>query len=425
MSGGPYDVIVIGGGPAGATTATLTAKAGHRTVVFDKGRHPRFHIGESLMPDTYWPFERIGMIPKLKASNFVKKFSVQFVSASGRETQPFYFFKVNPHESSQTWQVVRSEFDKMMLDNAADHGAEIVEDAAVTDVILEGSRAVGVKVCRSGGAETEIRGRVVVDGSGQSTVIGRKLGIKRVESRLRNGSIFAHYKNARRDAGIDEGATLVIYTPDAKGWFWYIPLPDNVVSVGIVRPAEVLFGAKDRTPAEILDEQIAACRPLADRLADAWKCSDVHVTRDFSYRSTRCAGDGWTLVGDAFAFLDPIYSSGVFLALKSGEFAADAIIEGLAKGDTSGRQLGSWGPRLCRGMEAIRKIVYAFYTEGFSFGQFRKQHPEYDRHITSLLIGDVFRDESVFDVFGPLGRMVPLPEENALEPAGEPALAVA
>src|SRR5258705_8054746 len=132
-----YDVIIIGGGPAGATAGTILADAGLKTLILERTRFPRFHIGESLMPETYWTFKRIGMLPRLRESNFIKKYSVQFVSASGRESQPFYFDEMNPHECSMTWQVVRSEFDKMMLDNAREHGAEVWENTNVTDVLLE------------------------------------------------------------------------------------------------------------------------------------------------------------------------------------------------------------------------------------------------------------------------------------------------
>src|SRR5215211_1632427 len=152
MSEVRYDVVVIGGGPAGATTATVLADAGRKVLVVERGNFPRFHIGESLMPETYWTFKRIGMLDRLKASNFVRKYSVQFVTASGKESQPFFFDEMNPHESAVTWQVVRSEFDRMMLDNAAEHGATAWQDANVTDVLLEPTdhddlpRATGVTV---------------------------------------------------------------------------------------------------------------------------------------------------------------------------------------------------------------------------------------------------------------------------------------
>src|SRR4051794_40269849 len=202
-----FDVVVIGGGPAGATVATLVADAGHRVLVVERGCFPRFHIGESLMPETYWTFKRLGMLPKLKQSDFVKKYSVQFVNASGKESQPFYFDEMNPHECSQTWQVVRSEFDKMMLQNAAEHGAEVWENANVNEVTFEPSdhdtlpRATGVVVTRAGKSPVRLTAKVVVDASGTSALISKKLRIREPDPMLRKASIFAHYKGARRDPG--------------------------------------------------------------------------------------------------------------------------------------------------------------------------------------------------------------------------------
>jgi flavin-dependent dehydrogenase len=420
-----FDVIVIGGGPAGATVATLLGDAGRRVLVVERGQFPRFHIGESLMPETYWTFQRLGMLPKLKQSDFVKKYSVQFVNANGKESQPFYFDEMNPHECSQTWQVVRSEFDRMMLDNAAEHGATVWQDTNVVDVLFEpaadgsgngngnghGSRlprATGVVVQRKGESPRRISAKVVVDATGTSALISKKLGIRKPDPKLRKCSIFAHYKGARRDEGKNEGATLVLALANQQGWFWYIPLPDDVASVGVVGDVDYLINGRG-TPEETLEQEIRNCPGLEGRMTSAERVSPVHVLSDFTYRADRCAGDGWVLVGDAFGFLDPIYSSGVFLALKSGEMAADAINEGLATGDLSAEHLGRWGPELATGMHAIRKLVYAYYTPGFSFGQFMRAHPEYKRNLVELLIGDVFRPE-VNAIFGPMGKMIPLPE---------------
>ena len=426
-----YDVVVIGGGPGGATVGTLLADAGRKVLILERGRFPRFHIGESLMPETYWVFKRLGMLPRLKASNFVRKHSVQFVTATGKESQPFYFDEMNPHECSVTWQVVRSEFDKMMLDNARDHGAEVWEETNVIDVLLEESdsddlpRATGVIVEKrsdsgngqrtSDNGRMTIRAKVVVDATGTNTLLARRLGIRSADPALRKASYFAQYKGGRRDEGKNEGATLVLSTASNDGWFWYIPLPDDMVSVGVVGDIDRLVTAnKGKSPEQILEEEIKNCRGLDDRMTNAKIVGPVHVLADFSYRATRCAGDGWVLVGDAFGFLDPMYSSGVFLALKSGEMAADAIDEALKHDDPSALRLSRWGDELAGGMTSIRKLVYAFYTKGFSFGKFIRDNPEFKKNLVDLLVGNVFYT-GVDDIFTTMGKTVPLPEAVPLD----------
>ena len=385
-----YDVIVIGGGPAGSTVSTLIAQRGHRVGLFERERFPRFHIGESLIPETYWVLERLGMLPKMQASRFVKKYSVQFINANGRVSAPFYFWDNKPHPCSQTWQVVRSEFDAMMLTNAREHGVDAQEGVHVLDVLFEGDRATGVRIRDAGGARREVRARVVVDASGQAALLQNRFKLRRWDPVLNKGAIWTYWKGAYRDSGRDEGATMVIQTAGRTGWFWYIPLHDDVVSVGVVAPFDYLFKGRDGHEATY-HEEVDRCAALQNRLAGAERQTGYFVTRDYSYRSTAVAGDGWVLVGDAFGFLDPLYSSGVLLALRSGEMAADAIVEGLAHGDLSARQLGKWGPGFNEGVDRMRRLVCEFY-DGFSFGRFVRAYPELRGTVTDLLIGDLFTD---------------------------------
>ena len=413
-----YDVIVIGGGPAGSTVAALLAEAGRKVLVVERTKFPRFHIGESLMPETYWIFERLGMLPKMRNSDFVKKYSVQFVTASGKESQPFFFDQRDPRECSQTWQVSRDRFDEMMLDNAAERGAEVWMEANVNEVILEPSdsddlpRAVGVVVTPKGGQPQRIGAKIVVDATGTNAMLSKRLGIRKGDPKLRKASLFAHYKGCFRDPGKNGGATLVLATNSGDGWFWYVPLSDGITSVGVVGDLSRLVN-KLNSPEQTLAEEIANCPGLAPRMENAERVGPVHVLSDFSYRATRCAGDGWVLVGDAFGFLDPMYSSGVFLALKSGEMAADAIIEAFEQNDFSATQLSKWGDELSEGMQIIRKLVYAFYTKDFSFGQFVKMYPQHRDNVTAVLVGDVFRPE-VAEVFTPMSTMAPIPESIPL-----------
>ena len=384
------DVVVIGGGPAGSTTSTLLAQQGVRVELFERERFPRFHIGESLIPETYWVLKRLNMLPKMQQSHFVKKYSVQFVNASGKLSAPFYFWDNKPHECSQTWQVVRSEFDKMMLDNAREHGVTAHEGVRVMDVLFEGTRASGVRVKNPDGTLRDVHARVVVDASGQNGLIQNRLRLRVWDPVLNKGAIWTYWEGAYRDSGRDEGATMVLQTANKNGWFWYIPLHDNIVSVGVVAPFDYLF--KNREGFErTYQEEVDRCSAVKERIGSARRVTGYFATKDYSYRATRVAGEGWVLVGDAWGFLDPLYSSGVLLALRSGEMAAEVIAEGLKSGDTSASQLGKWGPLFNHGVDRMRRLVCEYY-DGFSFGNFIRRYPELRGTVTDLLIGDLFTD---------------------------------
>src|SRR5688572_32411973 len=235
------DIIVIGGGPAGATVSTLLAQQGVRVQLFERENFPRFHIGESLIPETYWVLKRLNMLPKMQRSHFVKKYSVQFVNSKGKLSAPFYFWDNKPHECSQTWQVVRSEFDHMMLNNAREHGVHAHEGIRVMDVIFEGERAVGVRIKKEDGTLQEVSAKVVVDASGQIGLLQNRLRLRVWDPILNKGAGWTYWEGAYRDTGKDEGATIVIQTVSKNGWLWYIPLHNNTVSVGVAAPFDHLF----------------------------------------------------------------------------------------------------------------------------------------------------------------------------------------
>ena len=411
MSAG--SVVVIGGGPAGSTASTLIAQAGHKVTLFERDHFPRFHIGESLIPETYWVLKRLNMLPKMRKSHFVKKYSVQFVNSRGKLSEPFYFVDHKPHECSQTWQVRRSEFDQLMLNNAREHGVDVQEGVRVLEVLFDGQRATGVRLQYEDGSQRDVHADVVVDASGQSSMIQGRLGLRETDPRLKKAALWTYWKGAYRDTGHDEGATIVLQTEGKKGWFWYIPLHDDILSVGVVADHEYLFKNRgNKTHEEIYFEEVNRCPGLKPRLANATRCDEFRAAKEYTYRATKNAGDGWVLVGDAYGFLDPLYSSGVLLALKSGQLAADAVAEGLSKGDTSAAQLGKWEQDFVKGMNRMRDLVLAYY-EGFSFGHFVKRYPHLKGDITDLLIGDLFKDE-----LDPTLRLV---EEMRAEMAGQPA----
>ena len=413
-----YDTIVIGGGPAGSTVATLVAEQGHRVLLFEREAEPKFKIGESLIPATYWTFKRLGMLEKLRASHFPQKYSVQFYSRTGKASTPFYFFQTNPHESAVTWQVLRSEFDQMLLDNAEEKGVEIRRGIGVREVLFEGDTATGVVTQNVDGTRETLHATVIVDSTGQRSLIGRQLNLNTIEQNLKMASLFTHYEGGHRDEGIDEGATLILHTEEKDSWFWSIPLPYNRTSIGVVGELDYLL--QNRRDADgklnvqkIFTEELEKCAPLKQRLEGAAQLLPIQSTKDFSYRASRIAGNNWVLIGDAFGFLDPVYSTGLFLALKSGEMAADVIIEAFRKNDFSESQLGSFGPAFVKGMEAFRKLVYAFYTKEFSFARFLSEYPEHQGGIVDILSGDVFRKD-VTHIFPAMSKMCPFPPEVPL-----------
>lgn len=390
------DVAIVGAGPAGSTAAALLAERGRRVVVLEKEQFPRYKVGESLLPYCWFTLNRLGLVEKLNATAFVKKYSVQFVGTSGRVSQPFYFLQHMDHPCSQTWQVVRSEFDQLLADNAASHGADVRYKTSAKQLLYDGDRIVGVTAQDKDGQPYDLHAAITIDASGRDTfAIGRQ-DWRVADEQLRKIAVWTYYKGAMRDEGRDEGATTVAYLPD-KGWFWYIPLQDDIVSVGIVAERDYLY-RDGKDPKAILDREIQINPWIAEHLASATQSGTYRVTGDYSYRSRYCAADGLVLVGDAFAFLDPVFSSGVFLALRSGEMAADTIDAALTAGDISAERFDDYGQQLCDGIEAMRKLVYAFYDQTFSFGDVLKRHPHLRSDLTDCLIGNLFRDfDPLFD----------------------------
>ena len=308
-----------------------------------------------------------------------------------KNRSPFFFREHDDRESSTTWHVERARFDQMLFDNAAEKGAVCRDETRVTAIEFREQGPHRVQMRRTDGSSYDIEAKVLVDGSGQSAMIASRLGLQEFNRRLRKASIWTYYRGAARAEVPSKNTTLILLTSDKKAWFWYIPLADDIVSVGVVGDNDHLLKGRG-TPEDTFQEELEKCEAVARRIQPGRQEGSFHVAKEFSYWSHKHAGNGWVLVGDAFGFIDPVYSSGVYLALKSGELAADAIVAGFEKNDLSGQQLGGWAEDFKKGAQWIRKLVHAFYTDDFSFGQFMKAHPEHQGNLTDLLIGRVWHE---------------------------------
>jgi flavin-dependent dehydrogenase len=405
-----HEVIIIGGGPAGASTAAILAEQGHRVLVLEREKFPRYHVGESLIPFTFGPLERLGMIPKMRGSHFVKKYSVNFVQPDGRKSQPFYFHTRYDKETiAQTWQVMRSEFDQMLLDNAREKGAEVREETKVTQLVRNDSgHVIGVETESKDGTKQTMLAKLVVDATGKEAFASNRLGWRVGDPYLNKVAVWTYYKGSKRAEGIDEGGTTIAFIPD-KGWFWHIPMHGDMVSVGVVAEGKYLSRDGVRDPKTMFDREIGENQWIKEYLATGESTGEFWLTSEYSRHSKYGCAQGLLLVGDAFAFLDPVFSSGVMLALKSGVMAGDVIHEALTAGDVSPERFAEYGRQMRTGVENMRKLIYAFYDPNFSFKDVVMKHPEAGAEITDCLSGDVNKDYSV--LWERISEFVKLPED--------------
>lgn len=403
------DVLIIGAGPAGTTAATILAEEkGRKVIVLEKEHFPRYHVGESLIPHCWDTLDRLGMTDRLDEKGFQSKQSVQFVSPDGEASTPFYFAKHTDHPRARTWQVDRMTFDSMMMERAREAGAEVREGIKVLDFLEEDGAVVGVTAEDESGKRFELRAPVTMDASGRDALFQRKKKWRKRDPKLNKIAIWTLYKGAKRDPGVDEGATTIAYVKE-KGWFWNIPLKDDIVSTGIVAERDYLY-RDGRDLAAIYEREIKENKWVEDHLSEGEQFGEYWVTGEYSYRAENCATDGLVLIGDAFAFLDPVFSSGVYLALTTGAAGADAVENALASGDYSGEQFRNYGERVCQAIEWMRKLVYAFYDEDFSFGDVVTKYAEVRRDLTDCLIGDLM-DKDYTELFERVSEFAELPSE--------------
>jgi flavin-dependent dehydrogenase len=371
------DVIVIGGGPAGSTAATALARMGRRVVLLERDAFPRFHIGESLLASVNDVLDAIGAAHLVREERFPRKWGATFMTPDGR-VERFADFAISSEvPQPQTWQVPRERFDELLLRHAAACGADVREQHRVVDI---GFDADGVSVTyratssaaplpdatgdAPSTADRRLRARALVDASGRASLLSRRFNLRVDEPGLVNLAVFSHYSGVPRGEGRRAGDIRVVARADG-GWFWLIPISEELMSVGAVLPRAALQAQPRLEHGELLDRLIADTPAVARLMRQAVRRWPVRVERDFSYGARAYAGDRWITVGDAGSFLDPVFSSGVAIALESGLEGARAVDRGLATGDLSARAFSTFSRRQRDRYRAFRRFVLAFYTNGF------------------------------------------------------------
>lgn len=351
-----FDVAVLGGGPAGSTAAALLARAGRRVVVFEKERFPRFHIGESLLPRSMKTLERSGVLPKVEAAGFIRKYGAEIVAGCGTSESRFYFREGFRPACETAFQVPRAEFDKLLLDHAAGCGVDVREGTAVSAVDFFADR-----VCVRTERDT-VSCRYLLDCTGRHAFLAGKFGTKRAYAGLDKIAFFAHYENVPRPRGIDGSLTRMVRARDR--WFWMIPLTETKMSVGVVMDTATFRAAKC-SPGEMMEASIGEIPVMEERMKVATRVTGVYTSGDYSYRNAALHGPRWLAAGDAAGFIDPVFSSGVFLAILGAEHAADAIDAALTDPQCAGRRFAVHARRLRKVMALYLKFVRAWYRQEF------------------------------------------------------------
>ena len=383
------DVLVIGGGPAGSTISTLLTQKGWQVVVLEKARHPRFHIGESLLPMNLPLFEQLGILEEVHRMGVVK-YGAEFNAPGQASPVTFYFSKALDKNHSYAYEVRRAEFDHLLLRNSVAKGVHVLEGVKVTQVAFREGRTSLVTAENGDGEQQQWEARFVVDASGRDTFLADRLGIKSRNPTHNSAAIFGHFRGAVRRPGKDEGNISIYWF--RHGWFWMIPLRDNIMSVGAVCWPEYLK-TRRCNPDRFFWNTIDLCPGVAERMKDVELVSSITATGNFSYQASSMAGEGYLMIGDAYAFIDPVFSSGVHLAMSSAKLGAGVVDACLRDPARASRELRKFERTTRRALKTLSWFIYRFTSPAM-----RKMFMapsnifRVEEAVISMLAGDVFRD---------------------------------